>query len=101
MWKDTTHVGVGIASGKYGTFVVANYAPAGNITNLGYFEKNVVPPTTAYKCLKKEKKRRTSSSSSSSSDDESSSKRESTQVCDVIRFMFLIWGNFLGRFVVE
>ena len=78
MWKDTTHVGVGIASGKYETYVVANYAPAGNIINSGYFEKNVVPSTTAYKCLKKEK--------------ESSSKRKSTQVYDVIRFMFLIGG---------
>ena len=43
VWKESTHVGIGIASGAKGTFVVANYKPAGNVTNRGYFEKNVCP----------------------------------------------------------
>nr|XP_039264930.1 uncharacterized protein LOC120340675 [Styela clava] len=68
VWKGTTQVGIGIATGSKGTFVVANYKPAGNITNPGYFKENVdkqrKKPTFA------ESKRRSSSSSSSSSDDE-------------------------------
>jgi len=43
VWKDTTHIGIGVARGNRGTFVVANYEPAGNITNQGYFDRNVLP----------------------------------------------------------
>jgi len=43
VWRSTTHVGVGIANGPKGTFVVANFLPVGNIVNPGYFEKNVIP----------------------------------------------------------
>ncbi|XP_067294771.1 GLI pathogenesis-related 2 isoform X2 [Pseudorasbora parva] len=43
VWKDTKEVGVGLASNGNTTFVVGQYLPAGNITNVGYFEKNVLP----------------------------------------------------------
>ena len=44
VWKSTTHVGVGRAIKGSTTFVVANYVPAGNITNAGQFEANVLRP---------------------------------------------------------
>ncbi|XP_029468794.1 uncharacterized protein LOC115097266 isoform X2 [Rhinatrema bivittatum] len=44
VWKDSREVGVGMATdGKGLFFVVGQYNPAGNITNAGYFEKNVSP----------------------------------------------------------
>uniref|UniRef100_F7C095 GLI pathogenesis-related 2 n=1 Tax=Xenopus tropicalis TaxID=8364 RepID=F7C095_XENTR len=44
VWKDTKEVGVGVATdGKGLFFVVGQYNPGGNITNPGYFEKNVLP----------------------------------------------------------
>ncbi|XP_056123432.1 uncharacterized protein glipr2 isoform X1 [Rhinichthys klamathensis goyatoka] len=43
LWKDTEEVGVGLATDGNTTFVVGQYLPAGNITNVGYFEKNVLP----------------------------------------------------------
>nr|XP_033817962.1 uncharacterized protein LOC117368424 [Geotrypetes seraphini] len=47
VWKDSKEVGVGMATdGKGLFFVVGQYNPAGNITNVGYFEKNVLPPMT-------------------------------------------------------
>ena len=42
VWRATTHVGVGIANGPKGTFVVANFHPVGNVVNPGYFAKNVI-----------------------------------------------------------
>ncbi|KAJ1145494.1 hypothetical protein NDU88_011780 [Pleurodeles waltl] len=48
VWKDSKEVGVGIATDGRGLyFVVGQYSPAGNITNSGYFEKNVLPPGTS------------------------------------------------------
>ncbi|XP_069465934.1 uncharacterized protein [Ambystoma mexicanum] len=48
VWKDSREVGVGIATDGRGLyFVVGQYSPAGNITNAGYFEKNVLTPGTA------------------------------------------------------
>ncbi|KAL0965121.1 hypothetical protein UPYG_G00277080 [Umbra pygmaea] len=44
VWKDTREVGVGLATDGRTTFVVGQYHPAGNISNAGYFEKNVLPP---------------------------------------------------------
>ncbi|KAL0965122.1 hypothetical protein UPYG_G00277100 [Umbra pygmaea] len=44
VWKDTREVGVGLATDGRTTIVVGQYHPAGNITNAGYFEKNVLPP---------------------------------------------------------
>lgn len=44
VWKSTTHVGVGRAVNGSTTFVVANYTPAGNVTNAGQFEQNVLRP---------------------------------------------------------
>uniref|UniRef100_A0A8C5R882 SCP domain-containing protein n=1 Tax=Leptobrachium leishanense TaxID=445787 RepID=A0A8C5R882_9ANUR len=47
VWKDSKEVGVGVATdGKGLFFVVGQYNPAGNITNHGYFEKNVL--TTSF-----------------------------------------------------
>uniref|UniRef100_A0A671Q496 SCP domain-containing protein n=1 Tax=Sinocyclocheilus anshuiensis TaxID=1608454 RepID=A0A671Q496_9TELE len=43
VWKDTKEVGVGLATDGNTTFVVGQYLPAGNITNAGYFEENVLP----------------------------------------------------------
>ncbi|XP_029109052.1 GLI pathogenesis-related 2 isoform X2 [Scleropages formosus] len=44
VWKDSKEVGVGLATDGNTTVVVGQYHPAGNITNTGYFEKNVLPP---------------------------------------------------------
>ncbi|KAI4875777.1 hypothetical protein NFI96_024292 [Prochilodus magdalenae] len=43
VWKDTKEVGYGVATDGAAIFVVGQYLPAGNITNPGYFEKNVLP----------------------------------------------------------
>ncbi|KAM3910853.1 uncharacterized protein RB166_019653 isoform 2-T5 [Leptodactylus fuscus] len=48
VWKDSKEVGFGLATDdKKVYFLVAQYTPAGNITNPGYYEKNVLPSTTA------------------------------------------------------
>ncbi|XP_066538282.1 GLI pathogenesis-related 2, like [Hoplias malabaricus] len=45
VWKSSTKLGVGKAVASDGsTFVVARYFPAGNITNQGHFQANVLPP---------------------------------------------------------
>uniref|UniRef100_A0A8C9WLK9 GLI pathogenesis-related 2, like n=1 Tax=Scleropages formosus TaxID=113540 RepID=A0A8C9WLK9_SCLFO len=45
VWRSTKKLGVGKAEATDGsTFVVARYFPAGNITNQGHFEANVLPP---------------------------------------------------------
>ncbi|XP_054876490.1 ancylostoma secreted protein-like [Poeciliopsis prolifica] len=41
VWKDTKELGLGFATDGHTVFVVGQYRPAGNITNAGYFEKNV------------------------------------------------------------
>lgn len=41
VWKDTKELGVGVATNGHTVFVVGQYRPRGNITNAGYFEKNV------------------------------------------------------------
>ncbi|CAK6960610.1 GLI pathogenesis-related 2%2C like [Scomber scombrus] len=47
VWKSTKKLGVGKATASDGSsFVVARYFPAGNITNQGHFENNVLPPKT-------------------------------------------------------
>ncbi|XP_060768197.1 GLI pathogenesis-related 2 [Neoarius graeffei] len=43
VWKDSKQLGVGVATDGTTTIVVGHYSPAGNITNAGYFEKNVLP----------------------------------------------------------
>lgn len=44
VWKNTKKLGVGKATASDGSsFVVARYFPAGNITNQGHFENNVLP----------------------------------------------------------
>jgi len=41
IWASTKKVGM--ATSSDGKYIVANYSPGGNITNAGYFEKNVPP----------------------------------------------------------
>ncbi|XP_054636865.1 GLI pathogenesis-related 2, like [Dunckerocampus dactyliophorus] len=44
VWKSSTTLGVGKAIASDGSsFVVARYFPAGNITNQGHFDNNVLP----------------------------------------------------------
>ncbi|KAM6965253.1 Golgi-associated plant pathogenesis-related protein 1 [Aplochiton taeniatus] len=43
VWKDSTEVGVGLATDGNTVFVVGQYSPAGNMNMPGYFEKNVLP----------------------------------------------------------
>ncbi|XP_067376681.1 Golgi-associated plant pathogenesis-related protein 1-like isoform X2 [Channa argus] len=43
VWKDTTEVGVGMASSGNRAFVVGQYRKPGNMAMPGYFEKNVLP----------------------------------------------------------
>lgn len=42
IWKASRRVGVGVARSGLGTFVVCNYAPAGNV--IGYYKGNVSAP---------------------------------------------------------
>lgn len=44
VWRATTHIGVGRVVSGAKTYVVANYSPAGNITNAGQFKQNVLKP---------------------------------------------------------
>ncbi|XP_067240085.1 Golgi-associated plant pathogenesis-related protein 1 [Chanodichthys erythropterus] len=43
VWKSSTELGVGMATDGNTVFVVGQYRPAGNITNAGFYEKNVLP----------------------------------------------------------
>uniref|UniRef100_A0A8C2G5B2 Im:7150988 n=1 Tax=Cyprinus carpio TaxID=7962 RepID=A0A8C2G5B2_CYPCA len=43
VWKSSTELGVGLATDGNTVFVVGQYKPSGNITNAGYYEKNVLP----------------------------------------------------------
>ncbi|KAJ7988144.1 hypothetical protein DPEC_G00320570 [Dallia pectoralis] len=43
VWKDSREVGVGLATDGRTIIVVGQYHPAGNISNDGYFKKNVLP----------------------------------------------------------
>ncbi|KAM9309346.1 GLI pathogenesis-related 2, like [Pholidichthys leucotaenia] len=44
VWKSSKKLGVGKATASDGSsFVVARYLPAGNVTNQGHFENNVLP----------------------------------------------------------
>lgn len=48
VWKSSTRLGCASAvchgiNGTPGTFFVCEYSPPGNITNKGYFERNVLP----------------------------------------------------------
>ncbi|XDV37774.1 hypothetical protein PO909_007329 [Leuciscus waleckii] len=45
VWKSSTELGVGLATDGNKKFVVGQYKPAGNITNAGYYEQNVLPKT--------------------------------------------------------
>uniref|UniRef100_UPI0037E765B3 Golgi-associated plant pathogenesis-related protein 1-like isoform X1 n=2 Tax=Semicossyphus pulcher TaxID=241346 RepID=UPI0037E765B3 len=42
VWKDSTELGVGMATDGNKVFVVGQYRPAGNMNMSGYFEKNVL-----------------------------------------------------------
>ncbi|KAL7868343.1 hypothetical protein SRHO_G00097270 [Serrasalmus rhombeus] len=44
VWKASKEVGVGLATDGNTVFVVGQYKPAGNITNAGQYEENVLPP---------------------------------------------------------
>ncbi|KAM3867763.1 Golgi-associated plant pathogenesis-related protein 1-like [Diretmus argenteus] len=43
VWKDSTELGVGMATDGSTIFVVGQYRPAGNMNGKEYFEKNVLP----------------------------------------------------------
>ncbi|XP_071759653.1 Golgi-associated plant pathogenesis-related protein 1-like isoform X1 [Centroberyx gerrardi] len=43
VWKDSTEVGVGLATDGRSVFVVGQYRPAGNMNVTDYFVKNVLP----------------------------------------------------------
>ena len=43
MWRETKQLGLGIAQQGRKYIVVGRYLPAGNVTNAGYFERNVAP----------------------------------------------------------
>ncbi|KAM7392099.1 hypothetical protein PAMP_022734 [Pampus punctatissimus] len=43
VWKESTELGVGMATDGNKVFVVGQYRPAGNMNMPGYFEKNVLP----------------------------------------------------------
>ncbi|XP_024131590.1 Golgi-associated plant pathogenesis-related protein 1 [Oryzias melastigma] len=43
VWKNSTELGVGMATDGKSVFVVGQYRPAGNFTNKGEFEGNVLP----------------------------------------------------------
>ncbi|XP_037339182.1 Golgi-associated plant pathogenesis-related protein 1 [Pungitius pungitius] len=43
VWKDSTELGVGLATNGKQVFVVGQYRPAGNMNMPGCFEKNVRP----------------------------------------------------------
>ncbi|XP_042277182.1 uncharacterized protein glipr2 [Thunnus maccoyii] len=43
VWKESTELGVGLATDGKKVFVVGQYRPPGNMTMPGYFEKNVLP----------------------------------------------------------
>ncbi|XP_077080449.1 uncharacterized protein LOC143732878 [Siphateles boraxobius] len=45
VWKSSTELGVGLATDGKTIFVVGQYKPAGNITNAGYYQENVLPKT--------------------------------------------------------
>lgn len=42
VWKESTELGVGMATDGKTVFVVGQYRPAGNMNMEGYFEKNVL-----------------------------------------------------------
>jgi len=71
VWKDTTHIGVGIARSGKSTYIVANYDPPGNYA--GRFKDNV------FKELSDRQKQlgyESNDTSSSSSDDEKRKRHE-------------------------
>ncbi|KAM4579549.1 Golgi-associated plant pathogenesis-related protein 1 [Fundulus diaphanus] len=43
VWKSSKELGVGLATDGRTVFVVEQYREAGNITNPGYYKKNVLP----------------------------------------------------------
>ncbi|XP_068460597.1 Golgi-associated plant pathogenesis-related protein 1-like isoform X2 [Clinocottus analis] len=43
VWKDSTELGVGLATDGKKVFVVGQYRAAGNMDMTGYFEQNVLP----------------------------------------------------------
>ncbi|XP_067312477.1 Golgi-associated plant pathogenesis-related protein 1 [Pseudorasbora parva] len=45
VWKSSTELGVGLATNGRKVYVVGQYKPAGNMTNVGYYEENVRPKT--------------------------------------------------------
>ncbi|MBN3276921.1 GAPR1 protein, partial [Polyodon spathula] len=75
VWKSSKELGVGKATDGKTMYVVGHYSPAGNITNPGYFQSNVLPPGTSGNLAQ----------SSVSSDDSSHSvKRRRQSGCNVV-----------------
>jgi len=51
VWKESSELGVGLATDGKTAFVVGQYRTAGNMTNPGYFEANVLQGNTLQRCL--------------------------------------------------
>uniref|UniRef100_A0A3Q3IR81 SCP domain-containing protein n=1 Tax=Monopterus albus TaxID=43700 RepID=A0A3Q3IR81_MONAL len=44
VWKDSTELGVGLATDGHRAFVVGQYLPPGNMNTPGHFQRDVLPP---------------------------------------------------------
>jgi len=48
VWRNCKSIGAGVARTSHGTYVTMDFDPAGNITNPGEFQSNVIPPSQGH-----------------------------------------------------